>query len=240
MGYIVDRLTKIAHFIPVKTTYIGVKLAELYSSRIVCLHGVPKKIVSDRGTQFTSRFWQKLHESMDTKLNFSSAYHPQTDGQTKRTNQILEDMLRACALKNSGRWDKSLSYAEFAYNNSYQSSINMAPFEALCGRKCRTPLFWNQTGESQLFGPDNIREAERQVEIIRENLKAAQSCQKSYADPRRREVVFEVGDYAYLIVSPIRGLQRFNVPIHRSFQDSGKKRRSSLPIGVASTTVRCS
>jgi hypothetical protein len=102
-------------------------------------------------------------------------------------------MLRACALKNSGSWDKTLPYAEFAYNNSYQSSIKMAPFEALYGRKCRTLLFWNQTGESQLFGPDSIREAERQVEIIRENLKAAQSRHKSYADPRRREVVLEVG-----------------------------------------------
>jgi transposase InsO family protein len=96
---IVDRLTKVAHFILVKTTYSGAKLAELYMSRIVCLHGVPKKIVSDRGSQFTSKFWEKIHESMDTKLNFSSAYHPQTDEQTERTNQILEDMLRACALK---------------------------------------------------------------------------------------------------------------------------------------------
>jgi hypothetical protein len=148
---------------------------------------------------------------MDTKLNFSSAYHPQIDGQTERTNQILEDMFRACVLKNSGIWDKSLPYAEFAYNNSYQSSIKMAPFEALYGRKCRTPLFWNHTGESQLFGPDSIRDAERQVEIIRENLKAAQPRQKSYVDPRRREVVLEVGDYAYLRVSPIRGLRRFNV-----------------------------
>jgi IS30 family transposase len=97
---IVDRLTKVAHFIPVKTTYSGAQLAELYMSRIVCLHGVPKKIVSDRGTQLTSRFWKRLHESMDTKLNFSLAYHPQTDGQTERTNQVLEDMLRACALKH--------------------------------------------------------------------------------------------------------------------------------------------
>ncbi|WVZ88810.1 hypothetical protein U9M48_035283 [Paspalum notatum var. saurae] len=96
---VVDRLTKVAHFIPVKTTYSGAKLAELYMSRIVCLHGVPKKIVSDRGTQFTSHFWKRLHESMGTKLNFSSAYHPQTDGQTERTNQILEDMLRACAIQ---------------------------------------------------------------------------------------------------------------------------------------------
>jgi hypothetical protein len=132
------------------------------------------------------------------------------DGQTERTNQILEDVLRAYALKHGGSWDKCLPYAEFAYNNNYQSNIKMAPFEALYGRKCRTPLFWNQTGESQLFGPDSIREAEKQVEIIRENLKATQSRQKSYVDPRR-EVVLEVGDYAYLRVSPIRGLRRFNV-----------------------------
>jgi IS30 family transposase len=116
---IVDRLTKVAHFIPVKATYTGARLAELYVSRIMCLHGVPKKIVSDRGTQFTSQFWQKLHESMDTKLNFSSAYHPQTNGQTERTNQVLEDMLRACTLKHRGSWDKSLPFAEFSYNNSY-------------------------------------------------------------------------------------------------------------------------
>jgi hypothetical protein len=204
---IVDKLTKVAHFIPVKTTYSGAKLAELHISKIVCLHGVPKKIVSDRGTQITSRFWQKLHESMDTKLNFSSAYHPHTDGQTERTNQILEYMLRACALKHGGSWDKSLPYAEFAYNNSYQSSLKMAPFEALYGRKCRTPLFWNQIGESQLFGPEIIKEVERQIEIIRENLKIAQSRQKSYADPKRTEVVFEVGDYACLRVSPIRGIR---------------------------------
>jgi transposase InsO family protein len=145
---IMDRLTKVAHFIPVKTTYTGAKLVELYVSRIVCLHGVPKKIVSDRGTQFMSHFWQKLHESVDTKLNFSSAYHPQTDGQTERTNQVLEDMLRVCALKHGGSWDKNLPYAEFSYNNNYQASLKMAPFEALYGRKCRTPLYWSQTRES--------------------------------------------------------------------------------------------
>jgi hypothetical protein len=211
MWVIVDRLTKVAHFIPVHTTYTGAKLAELYMSRIVCLHGVPKKIVSDRGTQFTSHFWEKLHESMYTKLNFSSAYHPQTDGQTERTNQILEDMLRACALNHGGSWDNSLPYAEFSYNYSYQASLKMAPFEALYGRKCRTPLYWSQTGESQLFGTDIIKEAERQVQIIRENLRIAQSRLKSYADGKRRDVSFQEGDYVYLKVSPIRGLRRFKV-----------------------------
>jgi hypothetical protein len=172
---IVDRLTKATHFIPVKTTYSGAKLVELYMSRIVCLHGVPKKIVSDRGSQFTSKFWERLHGSMDTKLNFSSAYHPQTDGQTERTNQILEDMLRACALKYGKSWDKSLPYAEFLYNNSYQARIKMAPYEALYRHQCRTPLFWSQTEERQVFGPEVLKDAEKQVQMVRESLKVAQT-----------------------------------------------------------------
>ena len=98
---------------------------------------------------------------MDTKLNFSSAYHPQTDGQTEIVNQILEDMLRACALKYGKSWDKSLSYAEFSYKNSYQASLQMSLFEALYGRKCRTPLFWNETGEGQVFGPEVLQNAEK-------------------------------------------------------------------------------
>jgi hypothetical protein len=130
---IMDHLTKVVHSILVKMIYSGVKLVELYMFRIMCLHGVPKKIVSDRGSQFTSNFWEKLHESMDTKLNFTSVYHPQTDGQTEITNQILEDILRACALKYEKSWDKSLPYIEFSYNNNYHASIEMAPFEALYG-----------------------------------------------------------------------------------------------------------
>jgi hypothetical protein len=208
---ILDRLTKVAHFILVKTTYSGAQLAELYMSRIVCLHGVPKKIIPDLGTQFTSRFWKRLNESMDTKLNFSSAYHPQTDGQTERTNQVLEYMLRACALKHGRSWDKSLPYVEISYNNSYEASLKMAPFEALYGRKCRTPLYWNQTGESQVFGLEILQEVEKQVHIIRENLKIEKSRQKSYPDNRRRELIFEVGDFVYLKVSPMRGKKRFNV-----------------------------
>jgi transposase InsO family protein len=108
---------------------------------IICLHGVPKKIVSNRGTQFTLSFWERLHETLDTQLHFSFAYHPQTDGQTERVNQILEDMLRVCALQYGRSWNKSLLYAKFSYNNSYQENLKMAPFEMLYGRRCRTPLF---------------------------------------------------------------------------------------------------
>jgi transposase InsO family protein len=111
MWMIVDPLIKVAHFIPVKITYSGPQLVELCMSRIVCLHRVSKKIVSDRGTQFTSKFWERLHETLDTQLRFSSAYHPQTDDQTERVNQILEDMLRACVLQYGRSWDKSLCLA---------------------------------------------------------------------------------------------------------------------------------
>jgi hypothetical protein len=207
---VVDRLTKSVHFIPVKTSYNSAVLAELYMSRIVCLHGVPKKIVLDRGTQFTYHFWQQLHEALGTHLNFSSAYHPQTDGQTERTNQILKDMLRACALQDQSGWDKRLPYAEFSYNNSYQASLKMSPFQALYGRSCRTPLQWDQPREKKVFGPDILLEVEENIKMVRENLKIAQSRQQSYADTRR-ELSFEVGDFVYLKVSPIRGVRRFGV-----------------------------
>ena len=133
---IIDRLTKTAHFIPVKTTYPVKKYAEIYIDRIVSLHGVPKTIISDRGTQFVARFWEQLLQSLGTKLIRSSAYHPQTDGQTERVNQILEDMLRACAIHYENSWGKCLSLAELSYNNSYQASLKMAPFEVLYGRRC--------------------------------------------------------------------------------------------------------
>jgi hypothetical protein len=133
------------------------------------------------------------------------------NGQTKRVNQILEDMLKAYALQYGKSWDKSLPYAEFSYNNSYQESLKMSPFEMPYGRRCWTPLFWNETGEPKVFEPDMLEEAEKQVCMVRENLRVAQSRQKSYADHRRRELSFEVEDFVYLKVSPMRGLCHFKV-----------------------------
>jgi hypothetical protein len=124
---------------------------------------------------------------------------------------VMEDMLRACALKHGGSWDKSLSYVKFSYNNRYEATLKMSPFEALYGKKCRTPLYWDQTGEQQFFGPEIIQEEEEQVRMIRENLRTAQSRQKSYADTRRRLLEFKEGDHVYLKVSPIRGMRRFKV-----------------------------
>jgi hypothetical protein len=170
-----------------------------------------RRILCLTETQFTSKFWERLHETLNTQLQFSSSYHPQTDGQTKRVNQILEDMLRAFALQYGRSWDKSVSYAKFSYNNNYQESMKMAPFEMLYGRRCRTPLFWSEAGERKVFGHDILQEAKKQVRMVRENLRVAQSRQKSYVGHRRREFSFEVGDFVYLKVSPMSGLRRFKV-----------------------------
>ncbi|WVZ80462.1 hypothetical protein U9M48_027933 [Paspalum notatum var. saurae] len=208
---IIDRFTKSAHFIPVKTTYRAKHYAKLYVSRIVSLHGVPQTITSDRGSLFVSRFWEQLQTTLGTNLIRSSAYHPQTSGQVERVNQILEDMLRACGLTYSTKWNECLPLAEFAYNNSYQKSLEMAPFEALYGRHCRTPLNWSEPGECVMFGPDLVTQAEEQVKFIHSNLKGAQSRQKSYSDKRRRPLVFEKDDHVYLRVSPMKGVHRFGV-----------------------------
>jgi hypothetical protein len=146
-----------------------------------------------------------------TKLLHSSAYHPQTSGQTQRVNQILEDMLRACVLEFPYKWDDSLPLANLSYNNRYQESIKMAPFEALYGRRCRTPLNWSEPGERWFFKHDLVKETEEKVQRIRHHLKEAQARQKSYADRRRRPFVFQVKDYVYLKISPMKGVNRFGV-----------------------------
>nr|KYP61005.1 Retrotransposable element Tf2 [Cajanus cajan] len=139
---IVDRLTKCAHFLLVNKRWSLERLAQLYIREIVRLHGVPSSIISDRDPRFTSRFWKTLHQALGTRLRLSSAYHPQTDGQSEKTIQSLEDLLRACVLDHLGSWEEVLPLVEFTYNNSYHASIGMAPFEALYGRRCRTPLCW--------------------------------------------------------------------------------------------------
>ncbi|XP_022847498.1 uncharacterized protein LOC111370016 [Olea europaea var. sylvestris] len=132
---IVDRLTKFAHFLPIRMNCSMDQFAQLYVKEIVRLHGIPTSIVSDRDPRFTSKFWKSMQGAMGTTLNFSTAYHPQSDGQSERTIQILEDMLRACVLDLGGSWESHLSLVEFAYNNSFQTTIGMAPYEALYGRR---------------------------------------------------------------------------------------------------------
>src|SRR5262249_41848385 len=186
-------------------TYSLEKLARLYLNGIVRLHGVPAGIVSDRDPRFVSRFWQGLQKAMGTQLKFSMAYHPQTDGQSERTIQTLEDMLRSCILEFKGNWDQHLPLVEFAYNNSYHSSIGMPPYEALYGRKCRSPLFWDNL-EKIVVGPELVQETIDKVAVIKQKMKASQDRQKSWADLKRRGLEFEEGDHVYLKVSPIKSL----------------------------------
>jgi len=184
---IVDRLTKSTHFIPINISFPVPQLAEIYIREIVKLHGVPSSIVSDRDPRFTSRFWKSLQDALGSKLRLSSAYHPQTDGQSERIIQSLEDLLRVCVLEQGGTWDSHLPLIEVTYNNSYHSSIGMAPFEALYGRRCRTPLCWFELGESVVLGPDIVQHTTEKVKMIQEKMKVTQSRQKSYHDVQVRD-----------------------------------------------------
>ncbi|GJW40446.1 reverse transcriptase domain-containing protein [Tanacetum coccineum] len=206
---IVDRLTKSAHFLAIREDYSTERLARIYIDEIVARHGVPVSIISDRDGRFTSRCWQTVQNALGTRLDMSTAYHPQTDGQSERTIQTLEDMLRACVIDFGGSWDVHLPLAEFSYNNSYHSSIRCAPFEALYGRKCRSPVLWAEIGESSLIGPELVQETTDKVVLIKEKLKAARDRQKSYADNRRKPLEFEVGDRVMLKVSPWKGVIHF-------------------------------
>jgi hypothetical protein len=148
---------------------------------------------------------------LGTQLLHSSAYHPQTSGQTERVNQILEDMLRACVLEFPQKWDDCVLLAEFSYNKSYQESIKMAPYETLYGRRCRTTLNWSEPGEQWFFKPDLVNETEEKVQRIRHNLREAQVRKKNYVDKQRRPLIFQVGDHVYLNVSPMKVVSRFRV-----------------------------
>nr|GEV81573.1 putative reverse transcriptase domain-containing protein [Tanacetum cinerariifolium] len=167
---IVDRLTKSAHFLAVSEDYKTKKLARLYINEIIARHGVPVSILSDHDSYFTSTFWKSLQKALGTRLDLSIANHPKTDGQSERTIQTLEDMVRAYAMDFGGNWDTHLPLVEFSYNNSYHSSIKCASIEALYGRRCRTPIAWTEVGEGKLLGPEIIQETTDKIVQIKERL----------------------------------------------------------------------
>ncbi|GJZ91648.1 putative reverse transcriptase domain-containing protein [Tanacetum coccineum] len=206
---IVDRLTKSAHCLPMKKTDSMEKLTRLYLKEIVCRHGVPILIILDRDSHFTLRFWRSLQEALGTNLDMSTAYHPQTDGQSERTKQTLEDMLRAYVIDFGSSWDHHLPLVEFLYNNSYHVSIKAAPYEALYRRRCRSPVCWSMVGDSQLIGPELIRDTTEKIVHIKNRLLTAHSRQKSYAYRRAKPLEFEVGDMVLLKVSPWKGAMHF-------------------------------
>ncbi|GJW86734.1 putative reverse transcriptase domain-containing protein [Tanacetum coccineum] len=206
---IVDRLTKSAIFIPMKETDPLEKLARMYLKEVVTRHGIPVSIICDRDPRFASNFWRSLQKALGTSLDMSTAYHPQTDGQSERTIQTLEDMLRACVIDFGNGWVKHLPLVEFSYNNSYHASIKAAPFEALYGRKCRSPVCWAEVGEVQLTGPEIVQETTEKIIQVKQRMQAARDRQKSYADLKRKPMEFEVGDKVMLKVSPWKGVVRF-------------------------------
>ncbi|GJV39965.1 putative reverse transcriptase domain-containing protein [Tanacetum coccineum] len=179
---VVDRLTKSVHFLAIREDYSTEKLARLYTNEI---------------------------KALGMRLDMSTAYHPQTDGQSECTIKTLEDMLRACVIDFGGSWDVHLPLAEFSYNNSYHTSIRCAPFEALYGRKCRSPMLWAEIGEGSLIGPELVQETTDKVVVIIERLQAVRDHQKSYDDNRRKPLEFDVGDRVMLKVSPWKGVVRF-------------------------------
>ncbi|GKC01859.1 putative reverse transcriptase domain-containing protein, partial [Tanacetum coccineum] len=199
---IVDHLTKSAHFLPMREDDTLEKLTRQYLKEVVSRHGVPVLIISDRDRKFTSYFWKSLHKALGTRLDMSKAYHPQTDSQSERTIQTLEDMLHACVLDFRKGWDKHLPLVEFSYNNNYHTSIKVAPFEVFYRRKFRSPICWAEVGYSQLTGPEIIHETTEKIVQIKSRIQATRDRQKSYADVRRKPLEFQVGDKVMLKASP--------------------------------------
>ncbi|KAI3786543.1 hypothetical protein L1987_40298 [Smallanthus sonchifolius] len=198
----VDRLTKFAHFLAIKATDNIEKLTRIYLKEVVSRHGVPISIISDRDAGFISHFWQSLQQTLGTRLHMSTVYHPQTNGQKERTIQTLGDMLRACVIDFGNTWESHLPRVEFSYNKSYHTSIKAAPFEALYGRKCRSPICWAEVGDSQLTSPELVFETSENIVQIRNRMAATRDRQKSYADKSRKPLEFQVGDMLLLKVSP--------------------------------------
>ncbi|GJU77599.1 putative reverse transcriptase domain-containing protein [Tanacetum coccineum] len=208
---IVDRLTKSAHFLPMKETDIMEKLTRQYLKEVVSRHGVPVLIISDRDSKFTSHFWKSL-------------------------NEALEDMLRACMMDFRKGWDRHLPLIEFSYNNSYHTSIKAAPFEALYGRKCHSPICWGEVGDAQLTGPEIVRETTEKIIHIKHRLQASRDRQRSYADKRRKPLEFQVGDKILAKVGMVA--YRLELPeklsrVHSTFHVSNlKKCLSDEPLAI--------
>ncbi|GKA65343.1 putative reverse transcriptase domain-containing protein [Tanacetum coccineum] len=181
----------------------------MYLKEVVMRHEILVLIICDSDPRFASNFWKSLQKALDTNLDMSTAYHPQTDGQRERTIQTLDDMLCACAIDFGKGWVNHLPLVEFSYNNSYHASIKAAPFEALYGRKCRSPVYWAEVGEVQLTGLELVQETTEKIIQIKQRMQVARDRQKSYADLKRKPMEFQVGDKVMLKVSPWKGVIRF-------------------------------
>ncbi|GKA06742.1 putative reverse transcriptase domain-containing protein [Tanacetum coccineum] len=206
------------------------KLARMYLKEVVTRHGIPVSIICDRDPRFASNFWRSLQKALGTNLDMSTAYHPQTDGQSERTIQTLKDMLRACAIDFRKGWVNHFTLVEFSYNNSYHASIKAAPFEALYSRKCCSPVCWAEVGQVQLTGPEIVQETTEKIIQIKPRMQVTRDRQKSYVDLKRKPMEFQVGDKVMLKVLPWKGVVRFgkrgkfNPRVHNTFHVSNLKK----------------
>jgi hypothetical protein len=201
---VVDNLTKAAHFIPLKTTHKASDVVDIFMREVAQLHEIPKTIVSNRDPKFTSNLSKGLFKGIKMNLNFSTTYHLDFDGQTERVNKVIEDTLRMYVMEKPSKWEEYLHLVEFTYNNGYQASLKMSPFEALYGRKGNTPVSWDNLADRVVVGPKLLKEMEKQMLKIKQNLKVAQDRQKSYADKNRLHKEFKVGDHVFLKVKSNR------------------------------------
>lgn len=204
-----DRLTKSAHFIPVKSTCSAEDYIKIFIYKIVCHHGIPLSIISDQGAQFTSSFLSSFQDSLGTIVKLSTSFYPQTDGEAEHTIQTLEDMLRPCVFYFKGSWYNHFPFVEFSYNNSFHTSISMSPCEALYGMRSRFPIGWFAVHERHILCPDFIYKTFEKFNIIRNRFQTTNSWQRSYADNRRRDLEIDEGDKVYLKISPMKGVVRF-------------------------------
>jgi hypothetical protein len=201
---VVDKLTKVSHFIPLKTTHKATDFTDIFMKEVAQLHEIPKKIVSDRDLKFTLNFWKGLFKGFGMNLNLSTTYHPESDGQTERVNRVIEDMLRMYVMDKPSKWEDYLHLVEFAYNNGYQTSLKMSPFESLYDRRCNTPVSWDNPADRTIVGPELLKEMEDQMFKIKKNLKSTQDRQKIYVDKNRIHKEFKVGDHVFLEVKANR------------------------------------
>ena len=195
----VDKLTKMVHYAPTVQTVDAPQLAKIFMNTIVKLHGVPKVIISDRGTQFNSNFWKSLWSALGTKIAMTTAYHPQADGQTERANRVLLDMLRSYVDIKHNDWDEKLAMAEFAVNSSVHASTGFTPFHLNYGQDPLMPL--DLLIEADMSNPaaeDMLQKMKSDIEAAKDNLIKAQIIQEKYANESRRDVEFKVGEKVLL------------------------------------------
>jgi hypothetical protein len=170
---VIDKLSKSAHFILVKSTFKPINIAEIFMKEIFRLHGIPKTVISNRDVKFTSSFWKELFVGLNTNLDFSTSYHPQIDGKTKRMNQIMEDMLCMYVRTKPSKWKDYLHLVEFSYNNGYQTLAKLSPFEVLYDINCTTLISWDNLVDRLMVGPEMLQEMENMVRKVQQNLKEA-------------------------------------------------------------------